>query len=92
LVWAIQNNNWLSVSYIPGVENSVADAESGQYELRTERQLNPSMFKFIVRKLNIELDSDLFASRINYQLQLFASFWPDPEAITIDSFTLDWSP
>ena len=30
--WAIQSNNWLSVSYIPGVEISVADAESRQYE------------------------------------------------------------
>ena len=41
--WAIQNNNWLSISYIPGIENYVADAESRQYELRTEWQLNPSI-------------------------------------------------
>ena len=89
--WAIQNNNWLSISYIPGVENSVADAESRQYELRTEWQLNPSIFRFIVRKLNIKLDIDLFASRVNYQLKPFVSFWPDPEAFAVDSFTLDWS-
>ena len=56
--WTIQNNNWLSISYIPGVENPVVDAESRQYELRTEsyifQQLNPSIFRFIVRKLTIK--------------------------------------
>ena len=89
--WAIQNNKWLSISYIPGVENSVADAESRQHELRTEWQLNPSIFRFIVRILNIKLDIDLLASRVNYQLKPFVSFWPDPEAFAVDSFTLDWS-
>ena len=33
---------------------------------------------------------DLFASRINNQVQRFASFRPDPEAEIIDAFTVSW--
>ena len=33
---------------------------------------------------------DLFATRINTQLQRFFSFRPDPEAEAIDAFTMDW--
>ena len=89
--WAIQNQNCISVSFIPGVQNYLADAESRNYELRTEWQLNPSVFKFVIKKLNVTLDIDLFASRINCQFKPFASFWPDPEASAIDSFTFSWS-
>ena len=48
--WAIQNQNCISVSFIPGVQNYLADAESRNYELRTEWQLNPSVFKFVIKK------------------------------------------
>ena len=89
--WAIQNQNCISVSFIPGVQNYLADAESRNYELRTGWQLNPSVFKFVIKKLNVTLDIDLFASRINCQFKPFASFWPDPEASAIDSFTFSWS-
>ena len=89
--WAIKTNNWLSVSFIPGVQNDEADFESRHHELQTEWQLNPSIFKFIVRKLSFNVDIDLFASRINCQLKPFVSFWPDPEALAVDSFTFNWS-
>ena len=34
---------------------------------------------------------DLFASRINYQLEKYVSFKPDPGAFAIDAFTTDWA-
>ena len=34
---------------------------------------------------------DLFASRINYQLEKYVSFKPDPGAFAIDAFTPDWA-
>ncbi len=90
-LWAIRNNNWLSISHIPGIQNDAADAESRQHDLTTEWQLNPSSFKFLVRKLSCSVDIDLFASRVNYQMKPFVSFWPDPEALAVNAFTLDWS-
>ena len=37
------------------------------------------------------VQTDLFASRINYQLEKCVSFKPDPGAIAIDAFSLDWA-
>ena len=34
---------------------------------------------------------DLFASRINNQFTKYVSYKPDPSALAIDAFTLDWS-
>ena len=47
-------------------------------------------FKFIQIFLRTRLKIDLFASRLNYQLKPFVSLWQDPEAVSVDSFTLDW--
>jgi len=33
---------------------------------------------------------DLFASRLNYQLKPFVSWRPDPEAMVIDAFSINW--
>ena len=89
--WAISNSNWLSVSFIPGIINEIADRESRNHVFTTEWKIDPSIFEFIVKKLNVALDIDLFASRVNYQFKPFASLWPDPEAIAVDSFTFSWS-
>ncbi len=88
-IWsqAAKNNDWFSVTFIPGVENAIADAESREYELRTELQLNPAISKFIVEMVNVTLVMDLFVCRFNYQLKPFASFWPAPEAPAVGAFT-----
>ena len=36
-------------------------------------------------------DVDLFASRVNAQLKSYVSWRPDPDAMAVDAFTLDWS-
>ena len=33
----------------------------------------------------------MFASRINFQFKPYVSWQPDPEALAIDAFSLDWS-
>ena len=35
-------------------------------------------------------DLDLFASRLNHQLTCYVSWIPDPNAVGVDAFTLDW--
>lgn len=36
-------------------------------------------------------DIDLFASRLNRQLEKYISWFPDPQAITSDAFSINWS-
>ena len=44
-----------------------------------------------IRDLWVTPEIDLFATRVNRQLDMFASWKPDPEATFIDAFTIDWS-
>ena len=89
--WVILKNNWLSATHIPDVFNVEADEESRQQELRTEWMLNRQDLKFAVEKLGFIPTVDLFASRINTQLEKFVSYRPDPKCIAADSFTQTWT-
>ena len=44
-----------------------------------------------LKRLDFKPDINLFASRINHQLPHYVSYTPDPEAIAIDAFNLNWS-
>ena len=59
-------------------------------ETRTEWMLNKLDFQRIVQELKFNPKIDLFASRLNNQLPVFVSYRPDPLAMTINAFTLDW--
>jgi hypothetical protein len=37
------------------------------------------------------LEVDLFASRLTHQLRTYVSWRPDPMAMAMDAFTLDWA-
>ena len=52
--------------------------------------LCPQIFRKIC-SLTGPLQVDLFASRLTHQLQQYASWRPDPEAMAVDAFTLDWT-
>ena len=52
--------------------------------------LNKSSFKKIVQRFG-RPSIDIFASRLNTQLDRYISWLPDPNAEAIDAFTLDWS-
>ena len=68
----------------------LADKESREKRLDTEWKLNPKLFDCIVTLWGT-VSVDLFVSRLNrYQLKPFASWRPDPEAMAIDAFSLDW--
>ena len=89
--WALHKENWITASHIPGVLNVEADLESRKAESRTEWMLNRDIFQYVTNEFCFFPVMDLFASRLNNQLQRFASFRPDPEAEIIDSFTVSWS-
>ena len=89
--YAIERRLWLTVTHIPGILNVEADKESRKTETRTEWMLNKEVFQDTIENLNFQPTVDLFASRINTQLEKFYSFRPDPKSYGVDAFTTDWN-
>ena len=87
--WARQRNIWLSITYIEGVLNVEPDELSRHFDDNTEWMLNPVLFREIQK--TYKTDIDLFASRLNKQLDKFVSWQPDPNAIAINAFSLNWN-
>ena len=81
---------WITPSHIPGSENVVADRESRVFNDQTEWQLDPGVFKELVNILG-KPQVDMFASRLNAQCERYVTWRPDPAAIAVDAFTVDWS-
>jgi len=88
--WSISRNIWVIADHLPGKLNVVADRCSRQFQDETEWMLNRNLFKKITGKFGVP-DIDLFASRLNNQLDRYISWKPDPGAEAVNAFTLDWS-
>ena len=56
-----------------------------------EWQLSPTIFKKIVRNFDFEPEIDLFVSYLNFQVENYISWFPDPKASIIDAFSIDWT-
>ena len=88
-MWAKKKNIWLSITHIEGRLNVEPDTLSRQFDDKTEWMINPVVFKNLQKIFPLEID--LFASRLNKQLDKYVSWQPDPQALAVDAFTLDWS-
>ena len=84
-------NIWISAVHIPGKQNTIADFRSRSLNEYTEWQLSPTIFKKIVRTFDFEPEIDLFASYLNFQVENYISWFPDPKTSTIDAFSVDWT-
>lgn len=85
--WCEERKIWIFASYINSKDNVEADRESRNPDI--ELQLSNSDFQKVVNKLgNPEID--LFASRTNAKCNTYISWRPDPDALTVDAFTLNW--
>ena len=51
----------------------------------TEWQLSPAIFKEIVRTLDFKPQVDIFAPYLNYQVENYISWFPDPKASIISA-------
>ena len=91
-IWkfAVARNIWLSASHIPGKKNDEADEESRKMEVFTEWKLDPNLFLQACKKLDFSPDIDMFASRVNKQLDRFVSYRPDPDCIHVNAFSISW--
>ena len=88
--WAIKRNVWITACFLPGTENTIADHNSRHFNDNVEWMLNKDVFNKLEIKFGA-FDLDLFASRLNNQLEQFASWKPDPEALYVDAFSFCWS-
>ncbi|XP_071951900.1 uncharacterized protein [Antedon mediterranea] len=88
--WCIQRNIWVTAVHLPGLQNIVADKMSRQFEDELEWKLDPKIF-LKLNELQGQADIDLFASRLNTQLPKYVSWYPDPGAIDVDAFSLNWN-
>lgn len=67
-----------------------SDAESRRSHPDIEWELRDNAFKNITTKSRLS-QIDLFASRINKKCDLYVSWKIDPDTLTIDVFTINWS-
>ncbi|CAB0038777.1 unnamed protein product, partial [Trichogramma brassicae] len=88
--WCEQRSLWLYASYIPGRDNTQADAQSRVKNIDTEWELASYAFKRVVHIFGTP-DIDLFASRVNSKCKRYCSWYRDPDAEFIDAFTISWA-
>ena len=88
--WAEERRVWISIAHIPGIENVLADYKSRHFSDNLEWSLNDKLFAKVVKVFG-EMEVDLFATRLNAKLPCYVSWQPDPKALAVDAFMLDWS-
>ena len=82
--------NILLAQHLWGVLNTRVDIESRVMKDRSDWKLNPIVFQQINQRLG-PMEVNLFASRLTHQLPDYASWRPDPMAMTTDTFTMNWA-
>ena len=87
-LWCKDREIWLSSTHIPGVENE-ADFLSRNFNENVEWKLNESFFNELVSIFGLP-EVDMFAFRLNKQLDRFVSWKPDPDAEAINAFSISW--
>ena len=86
--WCIENNIWVSAAHIPGKDNVIEDQVSRHINMDAEWKLNSTLLLEAFQSLHIFRDTDLFASRLNSQLEKYMYYRPDPAAVAVDAFSL----
>ena len=76
--------------HLSGDLNTMADLHSRRGPVGAEWSLDRHTFLWLLHLVG-HLQVDLFATRNNYQLQDFVSPFPDPLAVGVDAFSLNWN-
>lgn len=87
--WCLSRNIYISSVFIPGITNIQADFLSRNFSDSTEWKLKTTVFQRICKQCFMP-DIDLFASRLNRQLDKFVSWFPEPSAFCYNAFSLSW--
>ena len=86
--WCTARNIWLSAVHIAGRLNTGADEQSRVFSDNHEWMLDKHSFDKIMLR-HPGLDFDLFASRLNNQINSYCSWHADPSSSHIDAFTMN---
>ena len=89
--WCILHNIWISAAHIAGKSNTEADCESRRNRSELEWMLDKDLLLDALKTLRFTPDIDIFASRLNAQFPRYVAYRPDPGAVAIDAFTINWS-
>ncbi|XP_068690266.1 uncharacterized protein [Montipora foliosa] len=84
--YCVERHIWISASHLPGCESTEADQESRHFNNRTEWQLASDVYYSITKQFG-QPSIDFFASRLNKQCPVYASWRPDPDAMFVDAFS-----
>lgn len=87
--WCEAKKIWVDAAYIPSRENKVADEQSRIRNIDIESELVEFAFKKIITRFD-NPSIDLFASRANTKCKSYYSWERNPDAMTIDAFTISW--
>ena len=82
---------WISAAHIPGKANTEADLESRKNRSETEWMLDKELLSKSLKTLNFTPEIDMFASRINAQFARYVAYRPDPGAVAVDAFSINWT-
>ena len=89
--WAIKHQVQVSAEHLPGKQNVTADKLSRELNDNLEWSLDREVFCKLIRKADFRPQVDLFATRLNAQVQKFVSWKPDPQAWKVDAFAITWT-
>ena len=88
--WCLERNLFVSAAFIAGSSNVLADFSSRNFSDTTEWMLKKEIFQRICAHF-FTPDIDLFASRLNFQVSRFVTWFPQPGAYRGDAFSFCWS-
>lgn len=75
--------------HITGLMNVVADEESRVFREEDEWSLDPDVCEAMFKELGLP-EVDLFASRLNFKLNSYISWFPDPHSMSTNAFASNW--
>jgi len=87
--WCISRSIWISAVHCPGALNIQADKVSRVFNDDTEWSLGKKEFVKICKHFGVP-QVDAFASRLNKKVACYYSWQPDPDAIAVDTFSVNW--
>lgn len=88
-LWCKEKDIYLTVSYIEGKKNIEADKASREFNANIEWSLNQRVFELVIQRYG-NMDIDLFASRLNHKIEKYISWKPDPMAVYINAWHVEW--
>ena len=87
--YALQKEIILTAEHLPGVTNTLADKLSRVFQDSSSWKLKKSAFNQLQR-LPGPWTMDMFADRLNHQLEKYMSWKNDPNATQTDAFQTHW--